>query len=76
MWCAPPASRSAAWRPSRGAHEAEAQLVGHLLTEQRAREAAEAAFARAQTSGDNEFKPELGRRTIVRALLQAAALEV
>jgi xanthine dehydrogenase YagS FAD-binding subunit len=60
------------WR----AHEAEAQLVGRALTQDSARMAAEAAFASAATNGENAFKPELGRRTVVRALLTAAALEV
>jgi xanthine dehydrogenase YagS FAD-binding subunit len=60
------------WR----AHEAEAQLVGRALTEASARAAAEAALAAAETHGEDAFKPELGRRTVVRALLAAAALEV
>ena len=34
-----------------------------------------AAFAQAQTHGDNAFKPELGRRTLVRALLLAKQME-
>src|SRR5437763_758186 len=38
--------------------------------------AAEAAFAAARTQGDNDYKPELGRRTLVRALLQAAQLSI
>ena len=60
------------WR----AHEAEAVLAGSPVTEDTARRAAEAAFAGAVTHGGNDFKPELGRRTLVRALLQAAAIEV
>lgn len=60
------------WR----AHEAEAVLRGKRLDERSARDAAETAFAAAVTHGENDFKPELGRRTLVRALLQAAALEV
>lgn len=60
------------WRAER----AEAALRGRRLEEAAAQEAAEAAFAGAVTHGDNAFKPELGRRTLVRALLQAAALEV
>ena len=60
------------WR----AHEAEAQLTGRRLDEQAAQQAAEAAFAGAVTHGDNDYKPELGRRALVRALLQAQAMEV
>ncbi len=60
------------WR----AHEAEAALTGRPLDEAAAERAAEAAFAGAVTHGDNDFKPELGRRTLVRALLEAAAMEV
>jgi xanthine dehydrogenase YagS FAD-binding subunit len=60
------------WR----AHEAEAALRGKSLDERSARKAAEAAFASARTHGENDFKPELGRRTLVRALLEAAQLEV
>jgi xanthine dehydrogenase YagS FAD-binding subunit len=64
-----------AYRPWR-AHEAEAVLVGRNLDETSAAAAAQAAFAGAQTHGENAFKPELGRQTLVRALLQAQALEV
>jgi xanthine dehydrogenase YagS FAD-binding subunit len=60
------------WR----AREAEALLEGKALDASRARAAAEAAFASAVTHGDNDFKPELGRRTVVRALLACAALAV
>jgi xanthine dehydrogenase YagS FAD-binding subunit len=60
------------WR----AHEAEAVLRGQRLDEANATRAAEAAFAGAVTREGNAFKPELGRRTVVRALLEAAALEV
>jgi xanthine dehydrogenase YagS FAD-binding subunit len=63
-----------AYRPWR-AREAEALLVGKPLTEATAAEAARAALAGAVTHGDNDYKPELGRRTIVRALLQAGAME-
>jgi xanthine dehydrogenase YagS FAD-binding subunit len=59
------------WR----AREAEAALKGRSLSEASALVAAEAAFAGAKTSGQNDFKPELGRRTLVRALLQAGAVE-
>jgi xanthine dehydrogenase YagS FAD-binding subunit len=60
------------WR----AREAEEALTGQRLTEDSATRAAEAAFAGAQTHGANAYKPELGRRTLVRALLQAANLEI
>ena len=62
-------------RPWR-AHEAEALLAGRKLDETSAREAADAAFANAVTHGENEFKPQLGRRTLVRALLEAKTMEV
>ncbi|MGO4572127.1 FAD binding domain-containing protein [Microvirga sp. 2TAF3] len=60
------------WR----AGEAEAFLMGKALDEANATAAAEAAFASARTHAHNDFKPELGRNTIVRALLAAASLEV
>lgn len=60
------------WRAS----AAEALLVGKRITEETAAQAADAAFADAKTHNHNNFKPELGRRAIVRALLQAAAMEV
>lgn|SRR5262245_1180149 len=60
------------WR----AREAEQSLKGKAMTEANAAAAAEAAFARAQTREHNAYKPELGRRTLVRALMAAAALEV
>jgi xanthine dehydrogenase YagS FAD-binding subunit len=63
-----------AYRPWR-AKEAEALLAGKPLTEAAAEAAARAAFAGAVTHGGNDFKPELGRRTLVRALLQAKTLE-
>ncbi|MDB5495379.1 MAG: hypothetical protein JWP86_2716 [Phenylobacterium sp.] len=60
------------WR----SHEAEAALRGHPLTEGSAQAAAAAAFAQAVVHGEDRFKPELGRRTLVRALLQCAAMEI
>src|SRR4051794_35719571 len=60
------------WR----SHEAEAALKGRALDEAAARDAAQAAFRDAVTHGGNDFKPELGRRTLIRALLQAAAMEI
>jgi xanthine dehydrogenase YagS FAD-binding subunit len=60
-------------RPWR-AREAEAVLRGQAIDDAVARRAAEAAFAAAHTHGENGYKPELGKRTLVRALLQAAKL--
>jgi xanthine dehydrogenase YagS FAD-binding subunit len=60
------------WR----ARQAEAVLKGKALTEENAQAAAESAFADARANGDNAYKPELGRRTLVRALLQAATMKV
>ncbi|HEX4293599.1 MAG TPA: FAD binding domain-containing protein [Rhizomicrobium sp.] len=60
------------WR----ATEAEATLAGQALTEATATKAAEAAFAGAVARSGNAFKIELGKRTLVRALMQAAAMEV
>jgi xanthine dehydrogenase YagS FAD-binding subunit len=60
------------WR----AHAAEAALQGNILNEMSAGNAAEAAFAGAVTHRDTRFKPELGRRTLVRALLETADMEI
>jgi xanthine dehydrogenase YagS FAD-binding subunit len=60
------------WR----ARAAEEALKGRALDETTAHAAAELAFVDAETRGDNLFKPELGRRTLVRALLQAKAMEI
>jgi xanthine dehydrogenase YagS FAD-binding subunit len=60
------------WR----ATEAEALLRGKPVNEQNAAIAADAAFAAAKSHGHNDFKIELGKRTLSRALQQAAALEV
>jgi xanthine dehydrogenase YagS FAD-binding subunit len=60
------------WR----AREAEQALIGRPLDEASCRAAAEVALSDARTREHNAFKVELGRRTIVRALLQAAAMEV
>jgi xanthine dehydrogenase YagS FAD-binding subunit len=59
------------WR----AHAAEQALTGKALTETNAEAAAAAAFAGAATHGGNDYKPELGRRTLVRALLEAGGME-
>ena len=60
------------WR----AHAAEAALVGRRLDEASAREAAEAALVGAVGRGEAAFKIELGRRTVVRALLETQAMKV
>lgn len=60
------------WR----AREAEAVLQDQPLDEERATAAADAAFADARTHGHNAFKRTLGKRTLVRALLAAARMEV
>lgn len=59
------------WR----ARTAESAITGREMSEATAQIAADIAFARAQPLADNAFKPELGRRTLARALMQAAALE-
>jgi xanthine dehydrogenase YagS FAD-binding subunit len=63
-----------AYRPWR-AREAEQALIGRPLTEDGAKAAAEIALRGAVTHGHNDYKPELGRRTLVRALLQASKME-
>ena len=62
-----------AYRPWR-AKDAETLLIGKPLTEVNAMAAATAALAGAQTHGYNDHKPELARRTLVRALLEAKIL--
>ena len=62
-----------AYRPWRSS-EAEQALVGKPLTEANAEQAAHMALEGAKTSGNNDYKPELARRTIVRALLAAQAM--
>jgi xanthine dehydrogenase YagS FAD-binding subunit len=64
-----------AYRPWRS-HEAEAVLTGQTLTPALAEAAAREALKGAVTHGHNAYKPELGRRTLVRALLEAQRLEV
>jgi xanthine dehydrogenase YagS FAD-binding subunit len=58
------------WR----AREAETELAGKRFDEAGARRAAEAAFVGARTQGDNDYKRELGKRTLIRALVQAAQM--
>jgi xanthine dehydrogenase YagS FAD-binding subunit len=60
------------WR----AREAEAALAGKVLSEASIREAANVAFAGAQPRDQNGFRVELGRRTLMRALLDAQKLKV
>ena len=64
-----------AYRPWRS-HAAEAVLTGKPLTEANAEAAAAAALSDAVTHGNNDYKPELGRRTLVRALMQAKAMPI
>ncbi len=64
-----------AYRPWR-AETAEQLLVGKPLTEASAQAAAHAALQGAITHGHNDNKPDLAKRTLVRALLQAKALEI
>jgi xanthine dehydrogenase YagS FAD-binding subunit len=56
------------WR----ARAAEATLVGEPLSEDSARRAAEVAFEGARALAHNGFKIELGKRTVVEALMTAA----
>jgi xanthine dehydrogenase YagS FAD-binding subunit len=60
------------WR----AREAEAILTGQRMDESLAARAAEAAFTDAQPRRHNAFKVPLGKRTLVRALLETQALSV
>jgi len=64
-----------ATRPWR-ATEAEKALAGRRLDDVAAARAAEIAFAEARGRKDNTFKIELGKRTLVRALLETAAMEI
>ena len=56
--------------------DAEAVLLGKPLDRNQAYEAARAAFAPAMPRDGNRFKVELGKRTLARALLSAAAMEL
>lgn len=58
------------WR----ARAAEDLLRGKSLDADQAGRAALAAFADAETLGGNDFKPDLGQRTLVRAILQAVQM--
>jgi xanthine dehydrogenase YagS FAD-binding subunit len=60
------------WR----AKEAEAALKGKRFDQAAAQAAAEAAFAGARTHEHNAFKVALGQRTLMRALAEAAVMEL
>jgi xanthine dehydrogenase YagS FAD-binding subunit len=60
------------WR----AQDAEAVLIGKPLDRNQAYESARVAFAPASPRAANRYKVELGKRTLARALLAAAALEI
>jgi xanthine dehydrogenase YagS FAD-binding subunit len=60
------------WR----AKEAEAALAGRPIDDVTLKVAATVAFAHATPRKHNAFKIELGQRTMVRALKQAAAMEI
>jgi len=60
------------WR----ARTAEQALQDKALDEASAKAAAEAAFADAEPRRDNAFKIELGKRTLVRALLETRDMKV
>jgi xanthine dehydrogenase YagS FAD-binding subunit len=60
------------WR----AREAEALLKGKPFNDEILQSAADAAFRNAQPRAENQFKVTLGKRTLVRALRQAASLEI
>jgi xanthine dehydrogenase YagS FAD-binding subunit len=60
------------WR----AQEAEALLKGKRLDDTALNAAAEKAFAQAHPMTHNAFKVELGKRTLKRALRQAAEMEI
>ena len=60
------------WR----ATEAEALLTGKPIDEKTAMAAADAAFEGAKVREHNAYKVPLGKETLVRALLQAAKMEV
>jgi xanthine dehydrogenase YagS FAD-binding subunit len=60
------------WR----ARDAEDALKGKVLDEAAAERAAELAFAHAKPRQHNAFKIQLGKQTVVRALLQAKSMQV
>ncbi|HEX5507343.1 MAG TPA: xanthine dehydrogenase family protein subunit M, partial [Pseudolabrys sp.] len=60
------------WR----ANAAEDELQGKQLDDQSLNAAAETAFAEAQPREHNAYKAVLGKRTLIRALQQAATMEL
>ncbi|MGN6459758.1 MAG: FAD binding domain-containing protein [Pseudolabrys sp.] len=60
------------WR----AMDAEAALMGKTMSDETLGKAADIAFAQAQPREHNAFKIELGKRTLRRAIREAAALEI
>jgi xanthine dehydrogenase YagS FAD-binding subunit len=60
------------WR----AKEAEAAMRGKPINAETAQAAADAAFASARPRAHNRYKVALGKRTLARALQQAAALQI
>jgi xanthine dehydrogenase YagS FAD-binding subunit len=60
------------WR----ARESEELLRGKVLDETLAMKAADAAYADAQARAQNAFKIPVGKQTLVRALLEAQAMQV
>jgi len=60
------------WR----AREAESALQGKALSEASAAAAAQAAFSDAKPHAHNAFKIQLGKRTLIRALLEARDMQV
>ncbi|HET7848187.1 MAG TPA: xanthine dehydrogenase family protein subunit M [Pseudolabrys sp.] len=60
------------WR----AHAAEEALQGKPLDDESLKAAAQAAFAEAHPREHNEFKVALGKRTLIRAVRQAATMEL
>ena len=62
-------------RPWRS-REAEQKLAGRKLDDSVLSDAADAAFASARPREHNAFKIQLGKRTLVRALTQAATMEL
>jgi xanthine dehydrogenase YagS FAD-binding subunit len=64
-----------AYKPWR-AKQAESLLKGKALDENSAKQAADAAFEDAKGFKHNTFKIETGKQTLIRALLEAKALEI
>jgi xanthine dehydrogenase YagS FAD-binding subunit len=60
------------WR----ANEAEEALRGQAINDQTLEAAAQSAFAQARTHADNAYKVALGQRTLMRALREAAAMQI